>query len=120
MNRAQTDLADRLAEIERVSETLAFNSALLERRHLARDEHGNLSDQLDEINCKINQIDVNVIKQKGDEMTAQIDQLDTQLKHLESVRHEIQAEIEEKESVNFLEFIFARTSNEDEILRDHT
>ena len=97
MNQAQTDLADRLAEIERVSETLAFNSALLERRHLARDEHGKLNDQLDEINCKFNQIDVNVIKQKGDELTAQTENLDTQLKHLESVRQEIQAEIEEKD-----------------------
>ena len=97
LNQAQTDLADRLAEIERVSETLAFNSALLERRHLARDEHGKLNDQLDEINCKFNQIDVNVIKQKGDELTAQTENLDTQLKHLESVRQEIQAEIEEKD-----------------------
>ena len=97
LNQAQTDLAERLAEIERVSETLAFNSALLERRHLARDEHGKLNDQLDEINCKFNQIDVNVIKQKGDELTAQTKNLDTQLKHLESVRQEIQAEIEEKD-----------------------
>ena len=72
---------------------------------MANDERGKIVEEIEKISHEIERTQVQPINTVNDQMQAELCQLQADLRHTESVRHELEAELQSKEKVYSLFFI---------------
>ena len=71
---------------------------------MANDERGKIVEEIEKISHEIERTQVQPINTVNDQMQAELCQLQADLRHTESVRHELEAELQSKEKSLFTFF----------------